>query len=401
MSRAEAGPYRGLLAVPGVGAQAVSGLLAQLTQIAAVVGLVLVTRAANGSLVLAGVEAGAFSVALGIARPIQGRLIDRRGPRPVLLASAALHVGALLGLVAGIGRGAPGWALVALAAVAGLGLPPISTCMRVEWGRRAPDSLRTAAYSLVYLVQELAIMAGPLLLGAIVAVAPAALALTVVTLTAGLGTVAFALVSTVERREPDAVARASGVLRDPGMRLLLAIAGLLGTVFGTLQVGLTALALAGGRPALSGVLAAALSLGGALGAIGYGARRWSARPARRLVVLLCAIGLALAPVTVLRSLPLIGLLLCAAGMALNPSLTTSSLLVDELVPSSPAEAFGWLSTAFSLGAAAGSAMAGLVAEGHGARTAIAIAPLLAFATAALGAAAEHRLTARADPPPGG
>ncbi|MFI7109820.1 MFS transporter [Nonomuraea sp. NPDC050227] len=228
-------PYRDLFRLPGVGAQAVSGFLAQLTQQVAPVGMVLVVQDATGSLALAGTCAAAFSVGAGMGRPVQGRLMDRRGPRPVLAATAFLHVVALIALVAAAAAGWPVWTSVVLAWVAGAGLPPISVSMRVEWGRRVSDGARTAVYSLVYLVQELAMLAGPLLFGLVIAVASASLALGAVVAAAGAGTLAF---SRALRAGRAASVREGGrVFADRRMPVLLAVVLLLGGTIGALQGG--------------------------------------------------------------------------------------------------------------------------------------------------------------------
>jgi hypothetical protein len=65
--------------------QAVLGFVAQVTQSVVSIGTVLVVAGATGSLARAGVAAAFFSVGAGMARPVQGRLIDRRGPRSSLL----------------------------------------------------------------------------------------------------------------------------------------------------------------------------------------------------------------------------------------------------------------------------------------------------------------------------
>ncbi|MEU7863522.1 MFS transporter [Nonomuraea sp. NPDC049141] len=355
--------YRKLFGLPGVTAQAVLGFLAQLTQQVAPVGIVLVVQASTGSLVLAGLAAAAFAIGAGMARPVQGRLIDRRGPRGVLAVSALAHVTALIAVVAGAGSGWPGWTIVALAWTAGAGLPPVSVTMRVEWGARLATEGRTAAYSLVYLVQELAMLTGPLLLGVLIALASASLALGVVAVAAGAGTLAFSRVLRVTG--PSRSARRGRVFRHLGMRLLLVVVVLLGGAIGALDVGVPALAAARGIPAATGLLVAALSLGGVAGAAVYGARRWTADPARRLTGLLLVFGLALGPLVLVSSLPLFWAVLFAGGLMLNPALTTTSLLVDELAPGAQAEAFGWVSTAVGVGGAAGSGLAGVVGQQFG------------------------------------
>jgi predicted MFS family arabinose efflux permease len=376
------GAYRALVGVPGVGGQACFGLLAQLTVQVAPIGTVLVVDAATGSLVLAGLAAAAFYLGAGMARPVHGRLVDRRGHRDVLVVTGCLHVAALVGLTGDASTGGPGWALVALASLAGIGLPPVSVAMRVEWGRRTPPERRTAAYSLVFLVQELAIFVGPLLFGAVVALASVSLALVVTAIVAGAGTLALARAMPAAR-SPRAAGTGAGVLRDPGMRLLLAVTALLGGAIGALEVGVPALASAREVPAASGVLLAAVSLGGITGALYYGRRQWTVRPAARLVVLLLAVGLALAPAALLGDLVAVGVALFLAGIVLNPALTTTSLLVDEL-DVAPAEAFGWLSTAIGAGAAGGGGLAGVVGEYASPTRALLLASLLAALGAVLG-----------------
>lgn len=346
----------GLLRLPGIAPQAAFGFLSQLTQQVAPVGMVLVVQQATGSLVLAGLSAAACSLGTGLARPVQGRVMDSRGPRGVLVATAIVHVGALVGLL----LAAEGWLMVVLALVAGAGLPPVSVAMRLVWGRRVPDDARTAAYSLVYLVQELAILIGPLVFGLMIALASASPALGLVAALAGAGTLAFAASMPPGVRRSDQVR--GRVFAHRGMLVLLAVVFLLGGTIGALEVGLPALASAQGAPAATGLLVAALSLGGIAGAAGYGARPWPGSPGTRLVVLMLAMAVALGPLVLIDSLPVFAAVLFVAGIALNPVLTTSSLLVDELAPSAQAEAFGWISTAAGAGAAAGSGIAGVVAE---------------------------------------
>ncbi|MER7503307.1 MFS transporter [Nonomuraea pusilla] len=374
-------PYRSLLGLPGVPAQAVLGFLAQLTQQVAPVGMVLVLQSATGSLAVAGLGAAAFSVGMGMGRPVQGRVIDRRGPRPVLALTALLHVAALAGLIAGAAAAWPVWVLVALAWAAGAGLPPVSVSMRLAWGRRTDAGSRTAAYSLVYLVQELAMLVGPLLFGLVIAVASPPAALGLVTAAAGAGTLAF---SRVLSGGGGPTTRDRGrVFEDPGMIVLLLVVTLLGGTTGALQVGLPALAASLDAPAATGPLVAGLSLGGVAGALLYSARSWGSRPAPRLVALLLVLGLLLAPLALIEALPPFWAVLFAGGVLLNPAMTTSSLLVDELAPAAQGEAFGWMSTALGVGAAAGAGAAGVAGQWYGAQVPFLVSAAFALLAAAL------------------
>ncbi|MDP4506034.1 MFS transporter [Nonomuraea turcica] len=373
-------PYRKLLGMPGVPAQAVLGFLAQLTQQVAPVGMVLVVESATGSLAVAGLCVAAFSAGAGVARPVQGRLIDRRGSRRVLAGAAFMHVSALVALVAGAVARWPVWTFAGLALVAGAGLPPISVTMRFEWGRRVADEGRTAAYSLVFLVQELAMLVGPLLFGLMIAVAASSsLALGVVTVAAGAATLTFS--RALQAGQATGTRDRGRVFADRRMLVLLAVVLLLGGTLGAMQVGVPALAAARDIPAATGVLVAALSLGGIAGAAAYGARSWRSAVGVRLLALMLALGVVLAPLLLVEALPGFWMVLCVGGMIINPALTTSSLLVDEFAPGAQAEAFGWMSTAASMGGAVGSGLAGVVGDRFGASTPF----LVASASALLGA----------------
>jgi hypothetical protein len=108
---------------------------------AASVAIILVVRAETGSLALAGAIVSAVWIAGGIARPLQGRVIDRGGAKRLLALCGIAHAAALAGIV-GIARlQGLGWLLIVLV-LAGLALPPISTSMRTEWRCSCP---RTSA----------------------------------------------------------------------------------------------------------------------------------------------------------------------------------------------------------------------------------------------------------------
>jgi MFS family permease len=376
-----------VLTAPGARPQAVAGLVAQLTQGVTAIGIVLVIHQHGGSLALAGAVAGAESIAAGVARPLQGRSMDVRGIAAVMVVCGLVHPAALCAIVGSSLAGAPGAVLLGLGVIAGLALPPVSTAMRVAWSATVPNEDRAAAYSMVYLIQELSILSGPVLFSVLTAAATAALGLVVVALLSGTGAIAFGAWGRSAHRRAAARPheRAGGVLRSPTMRWLLAEAILLGGVIGAVQLGVPTLAIAHGAPAAAGLLIALLSVGGVIGALTYGARRWVSEPTARLVALMGLVSFSAAAMITTPSLPVVGLLLLIAGLGVNPALTTLSLLVDQAISGPTAsEAFGWLSTGIAGGTGAGSAIAGaLVQHGGDARPAFLAAALAAvLATAA-------------------
>jgi hypothetical protein len=116
--------HRELVRLPGVGWQAVMGLVAQLTQGAAAIGIVLVVRGHTGSLALAGVVVGGLSIAAGLSRPLQGRLISRRGAAGVMAVCGVVHGAALLA------ASSAALALVTVAALAGASAATLATLTR-------------------------------------------------------------------------------------------------------------------------------------------------------------------------------------------------------------------------------------------------------------------------------
>jgi MFS family permease len=393
-----ASPYRVLLRLPGVRWQALGGLLAQTTQGAGAIGIILVIRGHHGSLALAGAVVGAVSIAGGLARPVQGRFIDRRGARGLMAATGVVHPAAVVAIVALSDAHAAGVVLVALGVLAGASLPPVSACMRVVWGAAMPGGDRTSAYSLVYLTQELAILTGPLLLSAVLAAANASAALVTIAAVTGAGTLGFtaSLPADLDRTTAAPRQRGGALLRAPGMRALIPAAGLVGAVIGAIAVGVPTFAAAHHAPAASGLLIAILSIGGITGAAIYGTRRWERAPAGRLLVLLAALSVAAAIAIAAPSLVVLGAALALVGLPLNPSLTTISLVMDSHVSaSSAAEAFGWLSTGLAGGTGLSSAIAGVVSHPGQPRPAFVVAAIAAVTATTLVAVSRRTLAATA------
>ena len=370
--------------------QGLAGLVAQLTQAAAGLGIILVIREAGGSLSLAGAGAAAFLIATGAARPVQGRLIDRHGPPAVLIPCGLIHIAGIGALVAWTQLEGATWPVILFAIPIGLGEPPVSASMRIAWGRMAGREDRTAAYSVVTMTQEVAVLLGPLLLAAVIAIASAAAAIVVVGGLASAGTLALAAVMPGGPAAHEIEGRGSA-MRSPGVRLALLVNLFFALALGCIELGIPALAGERGVPAVSGLLLGAMSVGGILGAIAYAARRWGWMASTRLAVLLAAYSLAIAPLVATPSFAVIAIPLVLAGAALNPIVTTVALLVEDLAGAAAAEAFGWQSTSLAAGSAAGNALSGPLAQGHGASAAFVAALAAAALATALAILARRRL----------
>ena len=354
-----------LASAPGAQRLLVLSILARLPLVMLSIGLLVHTEHLTGSFAAAGAATGVYAIALAVGGPLLGRLVDRRGQRPVLLASAAAAA-VLLVAVATLPAGAPLAVLLALAAGIGLATPPVGACVRALLPALLPDAGAVrAAYALDASASELTWIAGPPLalgLGALWSTG-AALAL------AGLGllvaTAAFAWQPASRRWRPvaDAPRPRGGSLGSPAMRTLVLVLIAVGVLFGAVEVAVTAVAkLHGGSTAAAAPLLALWGAGSLAGGVLAARLR-----APDLVLLLGALAAGhLALVAAAGSLVALGGVLFVAGTAIAPTYSAVHALVDEAAPAGTVtEAFAWLATAIGIGAAAGAATAGALADHAG------------------------------------
>ena len=275
--------------------------------------------------------------------------------------------------------------LLVLGVIAGLALAPVSTAMRVAWGEAAGDDDRTAAYSTVYLIQELSLLTAPLIFAALTATTSAAVGLVVVAALTGVGTLAFAASarSVHSGHVPPREHRVS-LLRIGRMRLLLASAASVGAVIGGIQVGVPTLATAHHKPAAAGVLIAMLSIGGIAGAaallpaVGDRRRRAAHAGDDRADRLHGGDGGG-------RGSDRARGVAAAHGIGPQPDADdTVAAARPPHIRAHRRRAFGWLSTGIATGTGAAAAIAGaLVQHGEGARPAFAVAAVAAASAALL------------------
>src|SRR3954470_8249647 len=137
-------------------------------------------RHATGSFGAAGAAAGAYALTLGLASPLQARLMDRHGPRRVIPPFVIGNAAAVVLFVLLLDHASAG-VLVVVAGLMGLGIPPLSPIMRAMWPRLlgGDATLITTAFALDAAIVETVFIVGPLLVavaGAIAGVRAALLA---------------------------------------------------------------------------------------------------------------------------------------------------------------------------------------------------------------------------------
>jgi predicted MFS family arabinose efflux permease len=226
-------------------------------------------------------------------------------------------------------------------------------------------------------------VAGPLLVGGIVALASSEAAVAAAAVGVALGGMVSALTTLGRTMGAQRDAEVGGIRAGVSRRLLILVASLGGPALalGCLEVAVPAFAGEHGSVAWAGPLLAVVSAGSMVGGIWYGTRPQRSREERYLAAL-CLFAILLLPPVVATSLPVLAILLLLPGLVLGPLFILLYELVDR------AASAGHRTGAFSLVVAANNASVGLGAAAAGALIA-ALDPWAGFAlasgTAAVGA----------------
>ena len=378
-----------MLTHPGALAFSLTGLVARLPISMAGLGIVLLVEGATGSYGLAGSVSAAYMVANAVLAIAQGRLLDRWGQGPVLaVAGTAFGIATSL-LVWSVQADWPRTASYVAAAVAGGSLPQIGSAVRARWPQvlDRPAQVQTA-YALEAVFDEVVFILGPILVTVLATLVHPVLGLAVAAAAGSLGSWAFAAQrSTAPPAHPH---RRGGDRRVPlpwrTLAPLTVVSACLGVLFGAAEVTTVAFADEQGAPAWAGALLALWALGSLVSGVVTGALTWRASVTTRLRVGATAMALAMAPLWLVGSLPLMGLVLLIGGAAIAPTLIATMSLVQSSTPRARlTEGMALVQTGLVAGVAPGAAASGFVVDHHGANPAylVSLAAGLLAALAAL------------------
>jgi predicted MFS family arabinose efflux permease len=334
----------------------VSSQVGRIPLASAPLALLLFARQSQG-MVAAGLLVSGYTAGTAASAPMLARAADRWRQPPVLWASAVASA-AGFALVVAAGH-AFGLAVLG-AVVAGAGAPPLEACLRTLWPALLAERLVHTAYALDIALQEVIFVVGPVIaLGTAALAGPAAGLLTAALLQV-LGTGWFATAAAVRHwRGVPAPRHWAGPLRSRRILLLLVAVLLVGAAVGSIAVAATGYAEVVVRTrSWGGWLLAAQASGALFGGLLY--LRWpGGEHRRRLPVLAAALAVGYLPLPLTPGPAAMVPLMVASGLALPPLLTAVFVVVDGWAPpGTAAEAFAWVATAFTIGSATGSAIAG-------------------------------------------
>ena len=361
-------PYLTLLRSPFVLRLLFGSLVGRLPSAMALLAIPLVLRRSGLDYGFVGVAMGLSAVAAAVGGPLAGRLVDRVGQVRVLVPTA---VGSVVGFAVLAVAGDHRVLVVVGVVLAGAATPPLEPCLRALWPVLVDAERLEAAYSMDSAAQELIFVGGPLVVAGCVAWAAPVAALWVGALLVVVGVAIVVGAAPVRGwRAGQRAADWLGPLRHGGLTVVLGGFVGVGMALGMLNVLVVSYAeqhhVPGGAPVLFALNAA----GSLIGALVYGAVRWRGPAPTRLLWLRMGLLAGYSLLFVVPSPPLMVLTMVATGLFLAPVLTVTFVLVGELAPAGTVtEAFAWLVTLFTTGAAIGSAVTGYALDHVGMGTA--------------------------------
>jgi MFS family permease len=393
-------PYRETLALPKVTSVLVVATLARIPIAAAAVVLTLhvVTDMGRGY-GAAGLVGAAATVGGSFGAPVMGRLIDRRGLRPVLVLTTVAEV--IYWLVA---QALPYWALLPVAVVGGFLALPAFSVARQSIAALTPESHRLPAFALDSMTTELSFMTGPAL-GVLIATSAAGPRVAMLTLAGGifLAGLGLWLLNPPTRAEHEApVSAGERVARrewlKPRFVAVLAVTMAATLVLSGTDVSVVAVLRASGELSWSGLVMTLWALFSLLGGFAYGTVR------RGLPVLATFIPMAVLTIPVGLGGGhwwLLALLLIPAGALCAPTITASSAAISRMIPAAArGEAMGLHNSALTVGVALGGPLAGLAIDNLGPKWGFAAVGTVGVLVALLVLPAElRRRNATPDPDP--
>ncbi|WP_309065679.1 MFS transporter [Microbacterium sp.] len=351
--------YRDLLRTPGVARMIAAQLLARFPNGMSSLAILLHVEQTTGSYGAAGIVLAAASIGQAVAGPVTSRWMGAWGMRRVLTLTLVVCVLSVLGLAL-LPLNLPGY--MALALLAGLSTPPVQSAVRTIYPKLVNSGQLTPLFSLDASLQEIIWIVAPVVITLVSTQVGTVQGLLLVAIILVIGGSWFILSPEVGRVRIPRSRRAFGrVVLKPPVMLATVIGFLLIGACAAVEVGVVATFGHGGLEA--GLVLAVFSVGSLIGGLAFGhipIGPWAM--ARRLLIV--TVGLALT--MVMLNVYWIGGTLLVAGLGVAPALAVLFAITTASVKfSDTAEAFGWAGTGQLIGAAAGSAVAGILIDLNG------------------------------------
>src|SRR5215469_3538157 len=399
-------PFREVLARPGALRFSAAGFVGRMPMSMFGLGTVLLIASVTGRYALAGIVAGAGSVGYALCAPQAARLADRLGQQRVLRPLTAFFAVSTMALIICAEFRAPLWTMLVSGALAGASMPSLGSMVRARWSALLGDSpLLHTAFSLESVLDEAIFVIGPAVVTLLATEVTPAAGVAVAMTACVIGTLLFAAQHRTEplagpasapQRAGAGVPEASGGHRSripaPGLVTLAPVYFCLGTMFGTIDLSTVDFCASRGHKPLAGFVLGAYALGSAVGGLCYGSRTWRAPVHRRFALTLCTVAAGTATFWALPGLAVLTVVIFCSGLAISPTFIAGFSLIEQQAPAERrTEGMAWLTSAISVGVAAGSAVAGHLVDAGGARSGYLLAAGCGAAASAACMLGLHRL----------
>lgn len=312
-----------------------------------------------GDYTSAGIVLAAMSIGQGIAGPILSRWLGVWGMRPVLLLTTAVSASAMVAVALVDLPLAP---IAIIAFIMGITTPPVTASARTLYPKMVPGQHVAPLFSLDAALQEIIWIIGPVLAVFIAAFISPPIGLLVAAAFMVLGGIWFVTAPQLGKvRIPRARRRLGAVLTHRTVLTSTVIGFLFVASFASFEIGIVSIY--GNAGIESGIILAVFSIGSLVGGVTIGRRApgpWSLA-IRSLIVFLGTF-----PVLFTADAVWICVIVFVGGLGVAPMISSLFTMVSSSVKfSETAESYGWMQTGHLIGAAVGSAIAGVAIDAVG------------------------------------
>ena len=401
-------PFAEVLSRPGALRMSAAGFIGRMPMSMFGLGTLLLIASFTGRYGVAGLVAAAGSVGYAVCAPQAARLADRFGQALVLRPQAVFFAATTIALIGCAHWHAPTWALLISGGLAGASMPNLGSMVRARWSTMLGDSpLLHSAFSLESVADELIFVIGPALVTVLATEVYPASGVAVAMTACVIGTLLFAAQRATEpppgratgpppgratgphpglaagpppgratephpglaTGPPSRAARVGRIrLPAPGLATLAPVYFFLGAMFATIDLSTVDFAQEHGHKPLAGFILGCYAAGSAVGGIWYGSRTWRAPVHRRFAITLSLVVAGTATFWAMPGLAVLAVVIFFCGFAISPTLIAGFSLIDQQAAAGRrTEGLTWLTSAISVGVAAGSAAAGHLVDLGGAR----------------------------------
>lgn len=355
-----ANAYSELFKAPGSLAFSMSGFFARMPISMISIGIMTMFAVDGINYTTAGYVAASYVFANAIITPQISRLADQYGQARVARPAMLISVISLCSLLLAVYFHAPVYIMILAAVLAGF-MPSFGSFVRTRWSKLYHGSSQLhVAFAFESILDELIFMIGP-----IIAIEfsnklfPSAGPLSAALILLVAGWIFTLQKSTEPVAHGRVTQKSTSMIRKFPIQLLSMILFCMGTIGGTAEISVVALAKSLDQSNFAAVPLVLYALGSFFAGITYGALKIRISLPKQLFIALIVAAITTLPLLFVSNLWNLSLVLFIAGAACSPTIIISMSLIDTIVPPEKlTESMSWGTTGIAIGVATGAALSG-------------------------------------------